>query len=407
MKKDGKHITRWKTGATKLQGAAYLREMAEQGWILEGMNHLMYTFREEEPQYLKYRLLKRDCVMALEEREAFEKDGWTEVCHYELEYVFVKERDPFEEDAEEEKELVLEELDRKIKLERENEKSNNIMQITTIAIVGLTIFLVSGFSSDVIGVTGKMAVKLLPWILLGTILSRRRLKKLHQEKEAVMEGDIPDEYTDWRSQRKGLLRSLLLIAVIIFIWVYYVGGKNEVLYDLPQEINYMRVPAPRLEKLENVELIRVGGDIARQKAARGDHSWHIYDNSVTEQENLFIMEEFRIEQNMAPVGEATEIEMSTLYNQFLLEPLAEYFYKEELKGEEKSYPGMNVSTKTVLDAPRGNFDALHVCKREYVDETVIHILCRDGKQVMKLTYNGKAEVDDILVEIQKVFLAQK
>ena len=68
---------------------------------------------------------------------------------------------------------------------------------------------------------------------------------------------------------------------------------------------------------------------------------------------------------------------------------------------------MNVSTKTVLDAPRGNFDALHVCKREYVDETVIHILCRDGKQVMKLTYNGKAEVDDILVEIQKVFLAQK
>ena len=94
MKKEGKHITRWKTGATKLQGAAYLREMAEQGWILEDMNHLMYTFREEEPQYLKYRILDRDCVMAAEEREAYEKDGWTEVCHYELEYVFVKEENP-------------------------------------------------------------------------------------------------------------------------------------------------------------------------------------------------------------------------------------------------------------------------------------------------------------------------
>jgi hypothetical protein len=118
MKKKGKHITRWKTGATKLQGAAYLKEMAEQGWILEDMNHLMYTFREEEPQYLKYRILDRDCVMAQEEREAYEKDGWTEVCHYELEYVFVKEREPFEEDTEEEKQEVLAELDRQIRLEK-------------------------------------------------------------------------------------------------------------------------------------------------------------------------------------------------------------------------------------------------------------------------------------------------
>ena len=29
MKKEGKRITRWKTGTTKMQGAAYLREMAE------------------------------------------------------------------------------------------------------------------------------------------------------------------------------------------------------------------------------------------------------------------------------------------------------------------------------------------------------------------------------------------
>ena len=100
MKKEGKHITRWKTGATKLQGAAYLREMAENGWILEDMNHLTYSFREDEPQYLTYRLVERESYLTEEERAEYEKNGWQEVCHYEREYVFVKERDPFEEDAE-------------------------------------------------------------------------------------------------------------------------------------------------------------------------------------------------------------------------------------------------------------------------------------------------------------------
>lgn len=407
MKKDGKHITRWKTGATKLQGAAYLKEMAEQGWILEDMNHVTYSFREDEPQYLKYRLEERKTFLSEEEREAYEKDGWTEVCHYELEYVFVKERGFFEEDTEEEKEAVLEELDRKIELERKNEKSNNIGQIICIVIGGFVVFLMSGFSSDVVGIVAELVVKMLPWILVGTVLSRRRLRKLHREKEAVLDGDIPDEYTDWRGQRKGLVKGILLITIIICFWGYYALGKNEEVYDLPQEIHYTQIPAPRLENIEDAELVRTSENIARQKATEGDHSWKIYDNSVTENKNLFIMKEFRIVQNMAPVGEPTEIEMNTFYNRYFLEPLAEYLYKKELKEEETSYPGMYISTQTILDAPRGNFDGLHVCRREYTDETVIHILCRDGKQVMDLTYNGQADVDDILMEIQRVFLAQK
>ena len=408
MKKEGKHITRWKTGTTKLQGAAYLKEMAEQGWILEDMNHLMYTFREDMPQYLKYRILDRDCVMSQEEREAYEKDGWTEVCHYELEYVFVKEREPFEEDTEEEKREVLEELDRQIRLEKENEKNSRYGQLIVVGVGVIALFLMFGFSKDTLGAVGGLATRLLPWILLGFVLSQKRLRTLKKKKAYVLEdGDIPDEYTDWRGQRKGFVKGILLFAAIIGIWGYYVFDKNSVLYDLPQEIHYSRVPAPRLENIEDTELVRTSGNIARQKAAMGDHQWHIYDNSVKENRNLFIMEEFRIEQNMAPVGEPTEIELSTLYNQYLLEPLADHFYKKELKREETSYPGINISTQIILDVPRGNFDALHVCRREYADETVIHVLCRDGKQVMKLTYNGQAEVDDILMEIQRVFLARK
>ena len=325
MKKEGKHITRWKTGATKLQGAAYLKEMAEQGWILEDMNHLTYSFREDEPRYLKYRMENPERALTEEELAEYAKDGWQKVCHYALEYVFVKERDPFEEDSEEEKELVLEELDRKIKLERESIKSNQFGILFYVLVIGVIIFFVTGFSEHALNVTVRSIFQVMPWAIVGIVLSRRRMKKLKKEKETVIEGEIPDEYTDWRGQRKGLIKGILLFAVIIGVWGYYVFDKNEVLYDLPQEINYAEVPAPRLENIEEKELLRVGGDIARQKAVRGDHSWHIYDNSVREQKNLFIMEEFRIEQNMAPVGEETEIELSTLYNQYLLEPLAEHF----------------------------------------------------------------------------------
>ena len=226
MKKDGKHITRWKTGATKLQGAAYLQEMAEQGWILEDMNHLMYTFREDEPRYLKYRILQRDCVMALEEREAYEKDGWTEVCHYELEYVFVKERDPFEEDTEEEKQEVLAELDRQIKLEKENEKNSRYGQLIVVGVGMISLFLMFGVSKDTLGAVGGLVTRLLPWILIGFVLSQKRLWTLKKKKSYVMEGDISDEYTDWRGQRKDFVKGILLFAAIIGVWGYYVFDKN-------------------------------------------------------------------------------------------------------------------------------------------------------------------------------------
>ena len=61
----------------------------------------------------------------------------------------------------------------------------------------------------------------------------------------------------------------------------------------------------------------------------------------------------------------------------------------------------------ITETAKGNFDALHICRTEFGDETELHILCREGTQVMEVNYDGQADADDVLVEIQKVFLAQK
>lgn len=92
-----KKIRKWKSDGNTVQAAVYLREMAEQGYILEEMNHLWYVFREDMPAYLQYRLETRTAAPSEAERAAYAEDGWQEVCHYELDYIFAKEREPFAE----------------------------------------------------------------------------------------------------------------------------------------------------------------------------------------------------------------------------------------------------------------------------------------------------------------------
>lgn len=68
-------------------GELYLKEMAEQGLLLEEMTPLKYIFREDEPQHLRYRIEELEHAPTDEERAEYAKDGWQEVCHYELDYV--------------------------------------------------------------------------------------------------------------------------------------------------------------------------------------------------------------------------------------------------------------------------------------------------------------------------------
>ena len=46
MSRDDKRIKKWRSAGTL--GELYLKEMAEQGLLLEDMTHLKYIFREDE-----------------------------------------------------------------------------------------------------------------------------------------------------------------------------------------------------------------------------------------------------------------------------------------------------------------------------------------------------------------------
>ena len=54
MSRDDRRIKKWRSAGTL--GELYLKEMAEQGLLLEDMTHLKYIFREDEPQHLRYRI---------------------------------------------------------------------------------------------------------------------------------------------------------------------------------------------------------------------------------------------------------------------------------------------------------------------------------------------------------------
>ena len=84
MSRDDKRIKKWRSAGTL--GELYLKEMAEQGLRLEDMTHLKYIFREDEPQHLRYRIEELEHAPTDEERAEYAKDGWQEVCHYELDY---------------------------------------------------------------------------------------------------------------------------------------------------------------------------------------------------------------------------------------------------------------------------------------------------------------------------------
>ena len=85
MSRDDRRIKKWRSAGTL--GELYLKEMAEQGLLLEEMTPLKYIFREDEPQHLRYRIEELEHVPTDAERAGYAKDGWQEVCHYELDYV--------------------------------------------------------------------------------------------------------------------------------------------------------------------------------------------------------------------------------------------------------------------------------------------------------------------------------
>ena len=425
MKKDGKRITRFKTGATKLQGASYLREMAEQGWILEEMNHITYSFREDEPQYLRYRLEEAEHALTTEERENLAKDGWQEVCHYELEYVFVKEREPFEEEIEEEKEEIIKDIDRRIEQEQKNEREGRYAQLIIAGIGFISVFLILGFSKESGFAALRLVIKLMPWILIAYFGSRRRLRKLHQEKEAVMEGDISDEYTDWRKGRRMTIIWVLVLVLFFAGWGFYAGGHNEKWYPLPKDVSYKEIPAVRLENLIEGNLTRVGesvdprmegirlnAEVGKGNIYEARKKMGAFENYVVDHRFLLKTKEKVETYQCMQTEDGIELNLD-----------ADYYYFRDIRDAGSRYiklcveeermdaywreQGMDFPPSQKIPAESERIDNIHVCRTEWPNEIDYHVVANKGSQVMELNYSGKdIDVKRLLFEIARVFDAQ-
>lgn len=423
MEKEGKRIRRWRGGMDAVQTAQYLHDMAAEGWILDEVGYLTYIFREEEPRELTYRVVTLKEAATGEELAAYEAKGWKKAGNWEEQYIFVKERDLWNDDATE-RQMMVEEIDRRLEREKADRTAIGVLGLILFAFFGVTLFLQYGtdlFFEDMgIALVVQFGPNLVLLVAGGWLVSRRLRKK----KERMLEGEsVSARDTDWRGSR---IRTAVAVAagVLLIGWAIYIeAGWNEKVSDLPQEINYAEVPAVRLENLEEDNLERIGTNVSSIKELEGLHlgmdlyerseyqrlRWlSNFNNYVVDHRWLLITEQVETNQRVQDRS-GTEINLDGEYNHFILEFLAEKQYQDDLEWErEKPSAKYGLEEHHIItETAKGNFDALHICRTEFGDETELHILCREGTQVMEVNYDGQADADDVLVEIQKVFLAQK
>ena len=349
--------------------------------------------------------------------------GWKKAGNWEEQYIFVKERDLWNDDATE-RQMMVEEIDRRLEREKADRTAIGVLGLILFAFFGVTLFLQYGTDLFFEDMGIELFVQFGPNLVLlvagGWLVSRRLRKK----KERMLEGEsVSARDTAWRGSR---IRTAVAVAagVLLIGWAIYIeAGWNEKVSDLPQEINYAEVPAVRLENLEEDNLERIGTNFSSIKELEVLHlgmdlyerseyqrlRWlSNFNNYVVDHRWLLITEQVETNQRVQDRS-GTEINLDGEYNHFILEFLAEKQYQDDLEWErEKPSAKYGLEEHDVItETAKGNFDALHICRTEFGDETELHILCREGTQVMEVNYDGQADADDVLVEIQKVFLAQK
>ena len=421
MSRDDKRITKWKSSGTL--GELYLKEMAEQGLILEEMTYLKYIFREDEPQHLRYRIEELEHMPTDEERAEYAKDGWQEVCHYELDYVFAKECSADEPEISQE--TVLRDLDNKIKKEKESIRQNKIC-LLLIPIVLFACLLIKG-TSALSGATFLMILKWAgPTALIAFAGGYWEIRKLRRKKERVEYGDIPDEYTNWRKNRMTSA-FLVLVGVALFVGgTFYGFNLNDKTFDLPTRISYAELPAVRLENLTDEPLTRCGESIdpsqegLHMSANQFDGMMYqtikrmggLYNYGVEHRFELRTKRDLETKQYMQN-AEGTEWHLNTRYTCFRLERDAEKRYDKNLENEKLNEErwqekGYHFPVAAEISVAYPAFSEVHVCRTEWSESVSYHVLCRDDERLMDLDYTGtEIAPEQLLAEMEKVFAAQE
>lgn len=413
-----KEIRRWKSGMDAVQATQFLQEMAEQGYVLKDMNHLWYVFREEEPTYLQYRLETRAAALSEEERTAYAVDGWQEVCHYELEYVFAKERDLFAEETDSNlTKKIAESLDQKIETEQKEERFHRRWELTIVVLAIGVVLLLFGFSEKGIGLARNIFLRYVPLLLLAFLLSKRSIGRMQREKEEVLAGDIPEKYTDWRRSHRTVTTFVVVLVIGFGGWAFYQCGFHEKTIDLPKKISYAEIPAVRLENLTEEPLTRAGESIdpemegVRLNANMGEGSRYEIQKEMGGFENYavdyrwLLKTEKKLETRQCMQTEdGTELHLDTMYERYRSEDLAEKAYLEGVLTEGTGWTEMEK-----LSPDTDAFYDLFVARMDGKEKSSYHVICRWENQLMELDYTSSVELDleRLLAEAERVFAAQQ
>ena len=113
-------------------------------------------------------------------------------------------------------------------------------------------------------------------------------------------------------------------------------------------------------------------------------------------------------------ADGTEYTLDTIYCQFRGSGAPAY-YSDVVIGEEKSdekwaEEGIEIPKRQLVFVETDAFVRRHICKREWAEGTVYHIICQgEDSQIMELDFyydNGDVTVEQLMDEIAKVFDAQ-
>ncbi len=418
-----------------LHAQAYFQDMARRGLFLDEIGQWYYYFREGEPKEIRYATQVFSDYPTETELEEIAAKGWQMVCRWEKEFVFATE-DMTIPDLYDHLEIQRLEVERQILATETNGKKPDWFIIVTILIPFVYAIYLNGLKAESLMAAAGRTWHWVAILLFGFVFNhfhRKRLKRkqaeLEEQRQLQEEGRWEDSDIDWHGRRG---RNTVCIAVLVLLLAaagYYACNMNEETFDMPEKISYAELPVVRVEELQAgdwerygvpVDLsregfgLRNGTDFQKNNEYRDAKFWSRVQNYGVKYKNLpvaerkIFMTQYMEEQH---TGELTGLQ--TQYWNYRLEMLAERKFEkltEHVVRGAGIYSGAELdwtdAGREVLDIPKGTLDEVIVCKITGEKGERLHILAREGDQLMEMKYKGNVEVEKILTEISRVFQSQ-
>ena len=418
-----------------LRAQVYFNDMAQRGLFLDEIGQIYYYFKESEPKEVRYATQVFSDYPAQSELDEISAKGWKLVSRWEKEFVFATE-DMNIPDLYDHLEIERLEVERQILATESSMKKPDWFIIVMVLIPLVYAIYRNGFNVESLMVAAGRTWHWIAILLFGygfNRFNRKRLQRkkteLEEQRQLQEEGRWDNDDVDWQGKRVKNTVLIVIVAVATVVVGYYACNMNEETFDMPEKVSYAELPVVRVEELqkgdwkragEPVDLsregfgIRNGTDFQKNNEYRDAKFWSKVQNYGVEYKNLPVAErkvymtQYMEEQQ---TGKLTGIQ--TQYWNYRMEWLAERKFEklaEDVGTGAGIYSGAELdwtdAERELIDIPNGNFDEVVVCKLTGEKGERLHILAREGTQLMEMKYKGNVEIEKILLEINRVFYSQ-